>query len=257
MTCPGCGADLPEPHDRFCPHCGADLETAAPAEPALTRPHQRPGPPWEDRGRLGFMAALVETTQKVLTRPSEFFASMPVTGGIGGPLLYAILVGTLGVVVAALYREVFQALVGSTFAGLGSSGEVQRILPFLMSGAGLVIQVVFAPLFVTIGLFLVAAIAHLFLLLLGGARRGFEATFRVTCYSEAAAVINVIPVCGGLFSFVYYLVLAIIGLAAAHGIGKGTAAAAVLLPLLLVCCCCVGAGVLAFSSIASFLGHLK
>ena len=257
MTCPSCGAALPEPHDRFCPHCGADLEAASPPESLLTKPQPRPGTPWEDRGRIGFVPALVETTQKVLTRPSEFFASMPVAGGIGGPLLYAILVGTLGVVVAALYREVFQALVGSTFAGLGSSGELSRILPLVMGGTGLVLQVVFAPIFVTLGLFIVAAVAHLFLLLLGGARRGFEATFRVMAYSEAAAVINIIPVCGGVISAVYYLVLAIIGLAAAQGIGKGTAAAAVLLPLVLLCCCCAGAGLLAFGSIASFLSQMK
>ena len=257
MTCPSCGAPLPEPHERFCPHCGADLEALPPLEAPLTRPQPRPGTPWEDRGRIGFIPALIETTQQVLTRPSAFFASMPVTGGIGGPLLYGILVGTLGVVVAALYREVFQALVGSTFAGLGSSGELRRFMPFVMGGVGLVLQVVFAPIFVTLGLFIAAAIAHLFLLLLGGARRGFEATFRVMCYGEAAAVINVIPGCGGVIAGVYYLVLAIIGLAAAHGIGKGTAAAAVLLPLVLVCCCCVGAGLLAFGSLASFLSQMK
>lgn len=257
MTCPSCGAALPEPHERFCPHCGADLEAAPPLPSPLTRPQARPGTPWEDRGRIGFVAALIETTQKVLTRPSEFFASMPVLGGIGGPLLYGLLVGTLGVVVAALYREVFQALMGSTFAGLGSSGELSRVLPYVMGGVGLVLQVVFAPLFIILGLFIAASIAHLFLLLLGGARRGFEATFRVMCYSEAAAVINVIPVCGGVISAVYYLVLAIIGLAAAHGIGKGTAAAAVLLPLVLLCCCCVGAGLLAFGSLASLLSQVK
>jgi hypothetical protein len=258
MTCPSCGAALPEPRERFCPQCGFDLEAAAPVESPLTTPRPRTGTPWEDRGRIGFVPALVETTQKVLTRPSEFFAAMPVTGGIGGPLLYGILIGTLGVVVAAIYREVFQALVGSTFAGLGGgSGELQRVLPFLMGGVGLVLQVVFAPIFVTLGLFVVAAIAHLFLLLFGGAKRGFEATFRVMCYSEAAAVINIIPICGGVISAVYYLVVAIIGLAAAHGIGKGTAAAAVLLPLVVVCCCCVGGALIAAGSLASFLSQMK
>src|SRR4029079_14418842 len=105
--------------------------------------------------------------------------------------------------------------------------------------------------------FVVAAIAHLFLLLFGGARRGFEAPFRVVCYSEAAAVINIIPLCGGAISAVYYLVLGIIGLAAAHGIGKGTAAAAVLLPLLVLCCCGAGAGLLFFAGVSSLLRQMK
>ena len=259
MTCPNCGAVLADPPEAFCPNCG--FETSPPAPPVspspLTRPQPRPGTPWEDRGRIGFVAALIETTQSVLMRPSSFFASMPVTGGIGGPLLYGILVGTLGIVVAALYREVFQALLGTTFGGFGGSGELRRIMPFVMGGFGIVLQVVFAPIFVTLGLFIVTAIVHVFLLMLGGAPRGFEATFRVMCYSEAAAVINVIPLCGGLISGIYFLVLAIIGLAAAHGIGKGTAAAAVLLPLVVLCCCCAGAGLLAFGSLASFLGQVN
>lgn len=256
MTCPSCGAALPEPHERFCPSCGADLE-AARLESVLTRPQPRPGTPWDDRGRIGFVAALVETTQRVLTKPSEFFASMPVVGGIGSPLLYGILVGTLGLVVAALYREVFQALVGSTFAGLGDGAELRRIMPLMMGGFSVVLQVVFSPLIVILGLFIVTVIVHVFLLMLGGARQGFEATFRVICYSEAAALINIIPLCGGVLSGVYGMILAIIGLAAAHGIGKGTAAAAVLLPLVVVCCCCAGAGVLFFGGMASLLGRMK
>jgi hypothetical protein len=256
MTCPSCGAALSEPRERFCPSCGADLE-AAPLESVLTRPQPRPGTPWDDRGRIGFLAALVETTQKVLTKPSEFFASMPVVGGVGSPLLYGILVGTLGLVVAALYREVFQALVGSTFAGLGDSAELRRVVPLMMGGFSVVLQVVFSPVIVILGLFIVAVIVHVFLLMLGGARQGFEATFRVICYSEAAAVINVIPLCGGVLSGVYCMILAIIGLAAAHGIGKGTAAAAVLLPLVVVCCCCAGAGLLFFGGLASLLSRMK
>jgi hypothetical protein len=130
-------------------------------------------------------------------------------------------------------------------------------MPFLMGGFGLVLQVIFAPIFVILGLFIVSAIVHLFLLMLGGARRGFEATFRVMCYGEAAAVINIIPLCGGFVSGIYYMVLAIIGLAAAHGIGRGTAAAAVLLPLVVLCCCCAGAGILAFGGLASLLSQVK
>jgi len=201
--------------------------------------------------------ALVETTQKVLMAPQAFFAGMPTTGGVGGPVLYGMIVGSLGMIVAALYREVFSALMGSTMATLGNSGELRRLMPFLTGGASIVVQVVFAPLFVIIGLFVVTAIVHVVLLLLGGARRGFEATLRVMCYSEAAAVINVIPFCGGAVSGIYFLVVAIVGLAEAHGIGKGTAAAAVLLPLVLLCCCCAGVAALAVGGLASVLSQMK
>jgi hypothetical protein len=258
MSCPNCGAVLSEPRERYCPNCGADLESPPLLPPPSTGRQPRPGgTPWEDRARIGFVQALIETTQKVLAAPSAFFASMPVTGGIGGPLLYGIVIGSVGVIVAALYRAVFRALLGSTFMSLGGGSELRRLMPLVTGGVGVVLQVVFAPLFVILGLFIAAAIVHVVLLMLGGARSGFEGTFRVLCYSEATAIINVIPVCGGVASGVYFLVLAIIGLAAAHGIGKGTAAAAVLLPLVLVCCCCAGVGMLALGGLASVLSQMK
>jgi hypothetical protein len=260
MSCPNCGALLPEPRERFCPTCGTDLDAPGAdldaQPPASTTPQPRPGTPWEDRGRIGFIQALVETTQRVLTRPSAFFASMPTMGGIGGPLLYAIVVGSLGVIVAALYREIFSALTGSTFATLGGRSELRRVMPFLTGAFAVVLQVVFAPVMVIIGLFVVTSIVHVMLLMLGGARRGFEATFRVLCYSEATAVINIVPLCGGVIYGVYYLIVAIIGLSTAHGIGKGTAAAAVLLPLAFLCCCCAGGAMLAASGVAAFLSQV-
>jgi len=272
MSCPRCGAPLPDPPERFCPSCGTDLETPAvlpedslapppplppPPPPATGRQPRPASTPWEDRDRIGFLQALVETTQKVLLGPTAFFAGMPTTGGVGGPLLYGIIVGSLGMIVAALYREVFSALMGSTMASLGNSGELRRLMPFMTGGASIVVQVVFAPLAVIIGLFVVSAIVHVVLLLLGGARRGFEATLRVMCYSEAASIINVIPFCGGFVSGIYFVVVAIIGLSEAHGIGKGTAAAAVLLPLVLLCCCCGGLAVVALGGLASVLSQVK
>ena len=56
------------------------------------------------------------------------------------------------------------------------------------------------------------------LLALGGATRGFEATFRVAAFSQAASIFNIIPGCGGLISLVYTLVLLVIGLSEAHQI---------------------------------------
>jgi hypothetical protein len=47
----------------------------------------------------------VETTRQVLTRPSAFFRTMPVTGGLGSPLLYGVLLGWIGLA-AAFYQAI-------------------------------------------------------------------------------------------------------------------------------------------------------
>lgn len=244
--CPRCQQPLPDPPERFCPSCGAELTATVGG-----------GTPWEQRDRIGLVSALVDTTQQVLARPTEFFRAMPVSGGLGGPLLYGVIIGYAGLVAAAVYGAIFQAVAGPRLFGMPHRSELDRFLPYLQGGMGLVFQIVLGPLLIAVELFVSAAILHVLLLLFGGAPRGFEATFRVRGYAEAAAVFRLIPFCGTAIFVIYILVLTIVGLSEAHGIGRGRAAAAVLVPLLLFCCCCVGAIIIALGGLASALGTLK
>jgi hypothetical protein len=112
-------------------------------------------------------------------------------------------------------------------------------------------------LFVVIGVFVAAGVLHLMLLLLGGARRDFEATFRVVSFSQATSVLFLVPFCGQLVGGIWCLVLYVLGLAEAHRIGHGKALAAVLLPILALCCCCAGLGFLFAGAIASLAGYAQ
>jgi hypothetical protein len=257
-SCPYCQNVLPEPPEQFCPNCGGDLQAAPPPVPPLPAAGAVPpggepprsGTPWDRRGEIGFFPALVQTTQQVLLEPTRFFQTMPVTGGIGSPLLYGLILGTIGVVLQAVYNMLVQGMFGPMFAG----GDLERMMPFLAGGAGLVVNIVVAPLFVILGMFIGSGIVHLMLMLLGGAQREFEATFRVVGYTYAASVFQLVPICGGIVAAVYSLVLAIIGVSEVHRISRGKAAAAVLLPIVLLCCCCGGLVALTAGSIASMLG---
>ena len=93
------------------------------------------------------------------------------------------------------------------------------------------------------------------LLLIGGARHGFEATFRVVGYLQATTILKLIPIVGGLIGVVYGLILTVIGIAAAHRIPEGKAALAVFLEIVLVCCCCgLGLGaIFFFGGLASYM----
>jgi hypothetical protein len=214
--------------------------------------------PWDERERLGAVVALVETIKQVLFSPTDFFKAMPTTGGLWGPLAFGLIVGYLGLAVSAIYQAVFRAFFGTAlFRDLGRSPELSRYAAFFQGGAGLVVELLLGPLLLLVVLFVGAGITHLFLMLLGGAKRGFEATFRVYCFIQAAAVFSLLPFCGSLIHFVYQLVLAILGIACAHGIGKGTAAAAVLLPGFILCCCCAGALAVFFGGIASLAGFAR
>lgn len=276
--CPRCHTPLPDPPDRFCPNCGTDLAAVGAATPPAeaypppplppTPPVGGPppggygappggaggGPPWERRDRIGILTAVIDTTKQVLSAPADFFRSMPISGGLGGPLLYGLILGYLGLVASTIYNTVFQSVLGSSMAGMQGT-QWERIAPFLEGGAGLLANLVFGPVFIVIGLFLSAGIFHLVLLALASGGRGFEATFRTASYSQAAAVFNVIPLCGGLVALVYTIVLLVIGLSEAHGISRGKAAAVVLLPAVLICCCCLGLVSLVVGGLAGALGR--
>jgi hypothetical protein len=110
--------------------------------------------------------------------------------------------------------------------------------------------------FVVTGVFIAAGILHLMLLLLSGARRDFEATFRVVSYAQATSILFLVPFCGTLVGGVWCLVLYVLGLAAVHQIGHGRATAAVLLPIALVCCCCALLGFFFAATIAGLVGQM-
>ena len=133
IHCPRCQQPLPEPPPRFCPNCGYDTQAlgepivpggpevggAYPPPPSsAAAPRRRASPgggtPWERRQQIGFASALVETTQQVLGRPSDFFRRMPVTGGIGGPLLYGVIAGYVGLLASALYSFILRSALGSS-----------------------------------------------------------------------------------------------------------------------------------------------
>jgi hypothetical protein len=247
-NCPRCQAVLPDPPERFCPSCGADLELAPPPLPPPTippppsgwapGPGDRPGTPWERRDEIGLASALVETTQRVLTGPTAFFRAMPVTGGIGSPLVYGLIIGYAGLVISAIYDFVLESVMGSSLSRFGGGSEAMAgVMPYLAGAMGLGMKLILGPFLLAISLLVLSGIVHLALMVLGGGARGFEATFRVACYSEAAALLNIIPVCGGVIAPIVMVVLMIIGISEAHGTTRGRAAAAVLLPIVLCCCC--------------------
>jgi hypothetical protein len=95
----------------------------------------------------------------------------------------------------------------------------------------------FSPALVAVGLVVATAIDHVFLLLVGGGKRGFGATLRVNCYAQAGQVLQVLPACGGLLAFAACIVFTVVGFSSAHKISIGRASLAIALPLILFCVC--------------------
>jgi hypothetical protein len=207
------------------------------AVPMSTPVAARTGLPWEHRQERGFFNAFVETLSMVLTRPAEAFTVMKRDGGLGEPLIYALIGGCLGGIVSFLFSLGFQSL--GLFANRHNNGLAA------MAGMGIgSAMIILLPVFIVIGLFIGSAIVHLCLMIVGGANKSFETTFRVLAFSHGSTgPLQIVPLCGGLISGVWALVCTCIGLARAHETDTGRAVLAVFLPLIV---CCGGGLLIAF-----------
>jgi hypothetical protein len=221
------------------------------ASPAMNAPGAMPvartGLPWDRRQEIGFFNAFIETLKLVLLNPVLAFSTMKTEGGLTEPLIYALIGGSLGFIVYFLF-----SIFLSSFGMMSNRNPLAGIMGL---GIGSVFFVIFMPVLLGVGLFIGAAILHLCLTLFGGARRSFEATFRVLCFAAGSAYpIMIVPLCGGLISAIWCIVLQCIGLARAHDTSTGKAALAVFLPLIV---CCGGGLLLAifFGVLGGLAGH--
>jgi hypothetical protein len=236
---------VPEKPTAERPVSGATEPTAVSVAGSGTAGTPGSGLPWEHRQELGLVKAFVDTVIMLLSKPAEAFGMMKTEGGLMDPLFFALIGGCAGMVVAFLFQLVFQSI---GFMASRDSGIL---------GMGMGIWVVFGlvlmPLIFVCWLFIWSGILHLCLMMLGGAKKPFETTFRVVCFSSGSAYLfAVVPVCGRVVAPVYNIVLQCMGVARAHETDTGKAVMAVLLPVIV---CCGGVLLLFFLLGASLLSH--
>lgn len=228
---------------------GTDALPVSPSAPsaAVDSGH---GLPWEHREQLGFFKAYFDTLSMVITKPGEAFAMMKTEGDMMGPMLFALIGGCAGIIVSVLLQIALHSI--------GFMADRQSAV-FGMGAVGIwaVGYILLSPVLVIVGAFIFSGILHLCLMIVGGARKPFETTFRVVCFSSGStSLLSMIPFCGGMIAFVWNIVLECIGLARAHETDTGKAVMAVLLPIIV---CCGGAILLAilggFSALSLFPRH--
>jgi hypothetical protein len=201
--------------------------------------------PWEDRETSGFFGGIFRTLRDALFTPSEFFRNMSITGGLTDPLLYALIVGMVGIMShyfwsILLYDSMQHFMTPELRAAAGNN---------LIGTRGASIATAMTPFLLMFWLFIVSGLLHVILLLLNGARAGFEATFRVISYSVSPFICLAIPWCGMPLTILWVATLSIIGIKEAQETSGGKAAVAVLFPLVLCCG-------LVLAAIALFMGAM-
>lgn len=197
----------------------------------------RDGPAWERREQLGMVKAGWETIKAVMLQPSEAFATMKREGGVGAPLLFVVIVGTISGIVGLLYEYLFNLGLASlipAMAGPNAAAATKMSTGYFLGMA------IFMPVLIAIVMFMGAGFQHLALMICGGAKQPYETTFRTYCYSSGSVyILQLVPVFGAIVGGIWGLVCTCIGLSKTHEISIGRAVLAVFLPML-VCGCLAG-----------------
>ena len=245
VTCPQCGFEQPESDD--CVKCGIIIskfvqyqEMARSIEGQVREiSTEEKISPWESGG--GFFWAYMRTTKEALFSPTRFFKKVSAGEGYWSPLIYGIISGIIGFGVSLVYQWfLFSAFIPP---------QIHALIPYNLI---LTLSLIGIPLMVASSIFIGSAITHLCLMIVGGNKSGYQATFRAISYSYCAHLFDIVPFIGSFIGSVYMIILIIFGVREGHGISTGKSALAVLLPLIVV----LGLGILAAILLPMFLGGL-
>ncbi|MCP4665568.1 MAG: hypothetical protein GY849_04300 [Deltaproteobacteria bacterium] len=229
ITCQGCGQRFEfqgsKKETGFSPkESGAG--TGFPGETGGLGHGFRGRAPWEKRSDLGLFRGIYQTFKAVLFSPDAFFRTLTFKGGIGEPLAFGLLLGSLGNMVGLFWQFLMLGPgLASSFPGIFEEPNITVIFLILMA---------LIPIFVSLAIFMVSGILHVTLLIVGGGGKGFEATFRVMSYSQAAQAWGVIPFVGGWIGGIWQLIVRIIGLREIHETSYLKVIMAFLLPVALI-----------------------
>jgi hypothetical protein len=154
--------------------------------------------------------SFVSTVRRVVLQPVDFYRGILRRGDFLNPLIFAI-----------ICYEIYTILSG--ILALAGIGQQQGF-------GGFIVSLILAPILAAIGLFIVAGILHLLVMLIvGSGNSGYESTFRVGAYAAVTSLVSWIPIIGWIASL-YGIYLGIVGIREVHATTTGKAALVVLIP---------------------------
>ncbi len=178
----------------------------------------------------GPLRSFPATVKKVLLEPAAFFRNMARADSLWNPLVFAVACALISLLLTLLAAPLDPfagpgGRFGGAFAGIGERS--------LASVAALVLVVLlFAPLFVVLGLYVSAAVYQVLVgIFVGRENAGFDATLRMYAYTTVVSLLAWVPVVGYAASL-YGFFLTLVGIREVHGTTTGRALGVVLVPLL-------------------------
>jgi hypothetical protein len=179
------------------------------AEETLEIPPPGDNPVEWENPEWSSLSALITTLRRVLWRPKSFFAGLPLSGGLGEPFGFALLVGTMGVLSSLLWQLVLDGGFSETIPTVALSKHLGN----LMQDPRVVVGIfMLTPFLVAFGQFFFSFCLLGAVRLTGPEDTTFEGVFRLLAYAQASAVLCFLPWGGAFLAAVWNFILLVIGL---------------------------------------------
>ena len=188
-------------------------------------------PAWEQRDKVGFFRALLQTIGAVLFQPSKTFYGMKKEGGLSTSLFYYVSMSSVMFTVSTIFQ------LPSTISSLATvMPQFEKVtLSYPMLTALFFLTLLLSPFVFSATIFVTSFFTHISLRILRGANAPFEATFRALCYAVGStSIFQLIPFFGGLLGSVWSFYASLIGLKEIHKISAWRAAIALLISSLIL-----------------------
>lgn len=195
--------------------------------------------PFEDTANYNFFDGFYRTILLVLFSPKKFFDKMHINKGLIRPFLFVLAITIISIFFVNIYmsygivdtpKEQIQKL-SDTSGNLEILEMLDKIPEYEFS-----IAIIFQQIFSYILMLLtVVFVWHSSLSIVGAARNGFEATFRVIAYSSAVGIIGIIPINLGfanIFVYLWWFIIVLRGIQEAHEVSRSKAITGALISII-------------------------
>jgi hypothetical protein len=240
MHCPQCGYQTDDyALSTSCALCGSGFAGTGSVDSQGKRTaagRNRSLPPGS-----GQFKPLLRAFSDSVGRPSSFFSGLATRISSWQALIYGLVTGSIGMLLAAGSTAIFPPEISPLIGGNGMYRHATRYTHVIL---------VLSPAILTLQYLLSSAYIQVMLKITGSRPKPFATTFKTLCYTGGSHLLEWIPVAGPLFAFSAWMYLAINGLHVVHGISRVRAATAILLPIVLLFVLLALMLVIAFAGVA-------
>jgi ribosomal protein S27E len=225
MNCPRCGHE--GDHSAFrdtCPVCGSVITKR---DASFTSTIYDDAIPWEAENGTGSpLKALFLTFIRSFSSRSRFFAATARTTPLAAPLLYALLMGSIGTLATFFWEGATSFSLRTIFPDSNAfSGMTESFSP---------VTLIITPLALLIQVCILTFYCHGMLIITRSSGRSLAATCKTICYIHGAALFQIVPFIGIFLSFLSGSFLLLEGIHALHGISRTRVFLILLLPLIII-----------------------